>query len=128
MRIQLAWPRRYRRCTKCTVRAVDDDRKKKIGEARCEGGVSSTCHRHYHQETRGDAGFESNSCLRLQSALVARVEHARPLTDSPCHALRWNRPLPWRDRERSSPGRKICRVTSGSLCAARADEAVISEN
>lgn len=43
---------------------------------------------------RGDAGFESNSCLRLQSALVARVGACtRPLTDLPCHTLRWSRPL-----------------------------------
>lgn len=116
-------------CTKCTawLLVVDDEDNGGQCESTCarrsgEQGAkvaSSTCHRHYHQETRGEEarGFESNSCLRLQSALVARASgHAqgtRPLTDSRSSfepAI-----IAWRDRERSSPGRKICRVTSGSL-------------
>ncbi|KAG7200368.1 hypothetical protein KM043_017824 [Ampulex compressa] len=54
---------------------------------RCEGGIgSSTCYRHYHQastpENTGskETRFESNFCLRLQYALVARrraVQEAR---------------------------------------------------
>lgn len=60
------------------------------GATRCEGGIgSSTCYRHYHQagtpENTGskETRFESNFCLRAQSALVRRramqraVEQAR---------------------------------------------------